>query len=267
MSRRSPEQNKKSQQILQSAPQGCTPSLPPRVALPSCVPRLSRELPQHRFVPSVAPPRAASRPPAVPAGGAVPGSSPAPLCLPGFPHGRGSQGHPWVPRWVPRHGVTACPPSSHPATREGSPAVPWATALKGAWHPRSSGTVRDDVLKPAASQGKAPSIWAPRDRAGSCGRCWHHDRGRGHHVPTAGVTRVSPWSPLPGRCMANISHAAAPRVSPSRPRGLGSSSAGPGAGLGTRSRAASAAARSCAHLDFSRLRSTSLLNQMAKINK
>lgn len=67
-----------------------------------------------------------------------------------------------------------------------------------------------------------------------------------------------------------------PGVSPSRPHVLEGRGSGPGlrgrelgsaARSGTRSRRASAAARSCAHLDFSRLRSTSLLNQMAKINK
>lgn len=67
-----------------------------------------------------------------------------------------------------------------------------------------------------------------------------------------------------------------PGVSPSPPHVLKGRGLGPGlrgrelgsaACSGMRSRRASAAARSCAHLDFSRLRSTSLLNQMAKINK
>lgn len=119
---------------------------------------------------------------------------------------------------------------------------------------------------------------------------------QGHPDPAAEDTEVSPWLWLSRHYMANISYARKstaghpklalcqlPQFIPARDvtgamgchqpapgssRGVraqaGSGSAGPGAGLGTVS---CSGARSCAHLDFSRLRSTSLLNQMAKINK
>lgn len=140
------------------------------------------------------------------------------------------------------------------------------------------------------------------NRASSCSARQHRDGCQCHHVPWLGMPRcphgyryrasVQPTSHMlevqgwasrlsPSACEdphlipsgdvagAQVCHPPVPGGwrGGSGAGGVGSSSAGPGAGLGTRACAASAAARSCAHLDFSRLRSTSLLNQMAKINK
>lgn len=159
----------------------------------------------------------------------------------------------------------------------------------------------------AASGGKVPSLWdghhatgpgpaahastttaarvTASPRLGTPG-CPHGYRYRAIVWPTSRTLEVQGWtsrlSPsackcphlIPARDVAGAQGCHQPGPGSLRGgsgQGLGSSSAGlgagPGAGLGTRSCAASAAARSCAHLDFSRLRSTSLLNQMAKINK
>lgn len=190
------------------------------------------------------------------------------------------------------------------ATREGTCGVPCVSALEGAhfglathlWGPFPACTVGYNALKAIQPlkkhrhgaghqhfrmgimpQGQVLQHLSPR----------HPDGFQGHR------TEVSPWLWLPWHYMANISYAGKSRAGhpnlahpcanshsssppgmwqvpwgatnpPRAARGVSGPRAGSGAGLGTVS---CSGVRSCAHLDFSRLRSTSLLNQMAKINK
>lgn len=126
---------------------------------------------------------------------------------------------------------------------------------------------------------------------------WHPDGCQGHPAPAAGDTKLSLWLLLPWHYMANISYAGKSRAGhpksalpcvntqSSSPPGMwqvtwdatnparaAGGCQGPGQGRARRGRSRAgdhvlAGARGCAHLDFSRLRSTSRLNQMAKINK
>lgn len=196
-------------------------------------------------------------------------------------HPRGCPG--WPPaHFQPRHGKIHHQTAAKPPKNQGRGRAQSKISIPLGWAPRSRARSCSTCWHRGGCKGHRVSgdTWvSPRllARGQGAAKVSPPQPQAGHPGSIIAAVGCSPCLPRPhsrrspagGAAGARGCHRPVPTCSRvgARDQGCGAGSWEAPHASGTRSRRASAAARSCAHLDFSRLRSTSLLNQMAKINK